>query len=100
MRFGNYKKVSVMNSLLGGGYLTNTSLALWWFVSCLFATQLTAFFILKIRNYTLIAGIVLLSYFTALMLEWNYSTFFWGAEVNLFRLPLSLEIVPMALVFY
>ena len=80
--------------------MRGTHFAIWWFISCLFATQITAYFILKIKNYTLIACIVLLSYFTAHMVEWNYSVFLWGIEYNMIRLPLSIDIVPMALVFY
>jgi len=72
----------------------------WWFVPCLFATQIAAFFILKIKNNSAIIYIALVSYFSAIMIEWKYSFFLWGAEFNLIKLPLSMEIVPMALVFY
>jgi hypothetical protein len=72
----------------------------WWFIPCLFATQITAFFILKLKNYKAVICIVLISYFTAIMIEWKYSVFLWGVEYNLIKLPLSLEIVPMSLVFY
>lgn len=100
MQFGYVQKIAVKNLLPGGIYLSGTQLAHSWFIPCLFETQLAAFFILKIKNYRVTVFIALLSYFTAIIFEWKYSVFLSGAEFNLIRLPLSIEIVPMALVFY
>jgi fucose 4-O-acetylase-like acetyltransferase len=101
--FGYCNQISITNLLLGGIYLSESGsniLMKWWFIPCLFATQIAAFFILKLKNYKAVICIVLISYFTAIMIEWKYSVFLWGVEYNLIKLPLSLEIVPMSLVFY
>ena len=101
--FGFCNTISTTNLLLGGIYLSEQGsriLMKWWFIPCLFATQVAALFILKIRNYKLILCIVLISYWTSIIIEWKYTVFFWGVPAVLFKLPLSLEIVPMSLVFY
>jgi polysaccharide biosynthesis protein PslL len=100
MQFGCVQRIAIKNLLLGGIYLEGTQLAHIWFIPCLFLTQLAAFFVLKIKNYKLTIFISLLSYFTAIMFEWKYSVFLSDTEFNLIKLPLSIEIIPMALFYY
>jgi len=99
MLLGCFERVPIKRLLLGGMGLAGTPVAFAWFVSCLFTTQITAFFIAKLNNHKILIC-AMLSYFTAMMLQWYLSSFDFGYEVVFFVLPLSIEVVPMALTFY
>ena len=97
---GLYTQLSVQNLLLGGQFLRDTACWKWWFIPCLFFTQVAGSFIIKTGRQRFVLYAACLCYYAAEMMQITNTVFMWGSPFIILKLPLSLEIVPMALVFY
>lgn len=92
--------LSAKNLLLGGQYLAGTVCAKWWFIPCLFFTQVAGNFIIKTGRQRFVFYAACLCYYSTRMLLIANTVWIWGFPFLTLKLPLALEIVPMALVFY
>jgi fucose 4-O-acetylase-like acetyltransferase len=93
----SYNSRQTINLLLGGAY----DAGIWWFVTCLFFTQITAYYILKIKKARMVLYAACILYYIAMITALAYTDFYYNNyPVVELKLPLGIEIVPMATVFY
>jgi len=106
MSIGICGEIPIYKILLGGKFLINTNLAIYWFVPCLLATQIVSFLILKIDSVFMRFCTVIIFYLGAIILQYIFTDTFGYFMFNSYFsnntiiLPLSFEVVPMAVVFY
>lgn len=100
VRLGVCEHISTMNLLLGGSFFRGSAGSIWWFVTCLFATQVLASFVLKIKSIKIQIYAALLIYYIAMLISVCCSVIMWSIIVVTFRLPLSFDVVLMATIYY
>jgi fucose 4-O-acetylase-like acetyltransferase len=100
IQLGLAEKISTINLLLGGRFFLGSVGSIWWFVTCLFATQVLSSFLLKIKSTKMQVYSTVFVYYIAMLIPFCCSVIMWSIIVVTFRLPLSFDVALMATIYY
>ena len=87
-----------LDFILGGSFMGS---GVWWFITSLFFTQISAALIIKCTpTKTYLMLIATIMYYFSTMLTVTNTVFMWNTPFMFLKLPWALESVPIALFFY